>query len=111
MQSNAMVMKRTIPCAPYVAKNRIHLRGIRHYGSRCNIPGPLKMNGICIQGRLHVQGIIFGPLPHHSNAHPVQGTMSFQLELREMDELREVPQLFSQPSALLFKSLRHASNC
>jgi hypothetical protein len=61
--------------------------------NRCNIPGRWQMNGTCIRGRLHVQGIIFDPLPHHSNAYRVQGIISVQWALREMDGLREVPQL------------------
>jgi hypothetical protein len=53
-----------------------HLRGSHRYGSRCNIPGRWKMNGTYIRGRLHVQGIIFYSMPHHSNAYPVQYTIS-----------------------------------
>jgi hypothetical protein len=83
--------------------------GSRRYGSRCNIPGRWKMNGTCIRGRLHVQGIIFDPLPHHSNAYPVQGIISVQRELWEMDELREIPQLLSQPATRLFKNLCHTN--
>jgi hypothetical protein len=47
--------------------------GSRLDESRCNVPGRWKMNGTCIRGRLHVEGIIFDPLPRHSNAYPVQG--------------------------------------
>jgi hypothetical protein len=42
------------------------IRGSRRYGSRGSIPGRCKMNGTCTRGRLHAQGIIFDPLPHHS---------------------------------------------
>jgi hypothetical protein len=83
--------------------------GSRRYGSRCKIPGRWKMNGTCIRGRLHVQGIIFDPLPHHSNAYPVQGTISVQRALREMDGLRKMLQLLSQPTARLLKSMCHTS--
>jgi hypothetical protein len=68
--------------APCVAKNRIHLPRSRRYGSRCNITCRWKKNGTCIRGRLHVQGIIFDPLPHHSNAYPVRGIISVQRALR-----------------------------
>jgi hypothetical protein len=68
MRRNAMMTKRTTSRAPCVPKNRIHHRGSRRYGSRYNIPGRWKMNGTCFRGKLHVQGTIFDPLPHHSNA-------------------------------------------
>jgi hypothetical protein len=60
-------------------------------------------------GRIHVQCIIFDPLPHHSNMYPVQGIISVQRELHEMDGLREVPQKLSQPAARSFKSMCHTS--
>jgi hypothetical protein len=85
------------------------LRRSHRYGSRCNIPGRWRMNGTYIQGRLHVQCIIFDPLPHHSNAYLVQGITSIQRALREMDELRQVPQLLIQPAARFFKSMCHTS--
>jgi hypothetical protein len=109
LRSNAMMMKRTASRAPCAAKNGIHLRGSRRYGSRYNIPGRWKMNGTCIRGRLHVQGIIFDPLHDHSNAYPIQGIISVKRALREMDGLRKVPQLLSQPAARLFKSRCHTS--
>jgi hypothetical protein len=77
----------------------------RRYGNRCNIPGRKTTNGTCIRGRLHVQGIIFDPLPHHSKAYLVQGIISVQRALRKRDGLREEPQLLSQPAARLFKSM------
>jgi hypothetical protein len=45
----------------------------------------------------------------NSNAYPVQGIISVQRALREMDGLREVPQLLSQPAARLLKRLSHTS--
>jgi hypothetical protein len=105
MRSNAMMMKRTPSRAPCVAKSRIHLRGSRRYGSRCNIAGRWKMNGACIRWGLHVRGVILDPPPHQSNAYPAQGTISVQRELREMDGLRKIPQLLSQLAARLFKSM------
>jgi hypothetical protein len=60
-------------------------------------------------GETQRPGIIFDPLPHHSNAYPVQGIISVQRALREMDGLQEVPRLLSQPAARLFKSRCHTS--
>jgi hypothetical protein len=77
-----MMMKRTTSRAPCEAK-MIHIRGSRRYGSRCNIPGGWKVNGTCSRGRLHVQGIIFNPLPHHSNAYKVQSIISVQRALHQ----------------------------